>query len=64
MPYYSHLLHHSMAENMEKEIELPIVPSVLKDATLTKYLKECADVVPPPNTTLKDVMDNSTNFPR
>jgi hypothetical protein len=56
-----------MVEDMEvtdKECELPEVPSFLEDDTVAKYFKECIGVTPPPDTTLKELMDNSIQFPR
>jgi hypothetical protein len=51
-------------EVLDKECQLPEVPSIVEDATVIKYLKECAAVTPLPDTTLKELMDNSTKFPR
>lgn len=51
-------------EVVDKECQLPEVPSVVEDAVLIKYLKECIDMTPLPDTTLKELMDNSTQFPR
>jgi hypothetical protein len=51
-------------EGLDKECELPEVPPFVEDATVTKYFKECVGVTPPPDTTLKELMDNSRQFPR
>jgi hypothetical protein len=56
-----------MADDMEvsdKECELPEVPSCVEGDTVAKYFKECIGVTPPPDTTLKELMDNSLQFPR
>jgi hypothetical protein len=61
------MLQNRMADQMEisdKDCDLPEVPSFVEDATVVKYLKGCADVTPLPDTTLKELMDNSTQFPR
>lgn len=61
------MLHHRIVDDMEvldKESQLPEVPSIVEDATVVKYLKECEAVTPLPDTTLKELMDNSTKFPR
>jgi hypothetical protein len=66
-PIQAEVLHHTMADDMEvsdKESELPEVPSVVEDATVAKYFKECIGVTAPPDTTLKELMDNSIEFPR
>jgi hypothetical protein len=51
-------------EILDKECQLPEVPSFVEDAAVVKYFKECADVTPLPDTTLKELMDNSAQFPR
>lgn len=51
-------------EVLDKECDLPEVPSFVEDATVTKYFEECVGLTPPPDTTLKELMDNSTQFPR
>jgi hypothetical protein len=48
----------------DQECQLPEVPSFVEDATVTKYFKECMGVTPPQDTTLKELMDNSNQFPR
>jgi hypothetical protein len=56
-----------MVEDMEaadKECELPEVPSFVEDVTVAKYFKGCIGVTPPPDTTLKELMDTSIQFPR
>jgi hypothetical protein len=51
-------------EVADKDCELPEVPSFVEDATVVKYFKECVGVTLPPDTTLKELMDNSIQFPR
>jgi hypothetical protein len=56
-----------MVDDMEvsdKECELPELPSSVEDATVAKYFKECIGVTPLPDTNLKELMDNSLQFPR
>jgi hypothetical protein len=56
-----------MVDDMEvadKECALLEVPSYVEDTTVAKYFKECTGVTPPPDTTLKEIMDNSIEFPR
>lgn len=66
-PIQAQVLHNTIVKDMEvadKDCELPEVPSFVEDATVVKYFKECVGVTLPPDTNLKELMDNSIQFPR